>query len=90
MPLRLATKQNIDCRKQTIEAALTPTLNGITPYAGVRNTKWIFGDIQHTTSHTKCMEQLASEVLMAKCLTFSAPQLIHILAETKQLFQNFR
>ena len=45
LPLQQATPRNIDAREHAMEAALAPTLNGVTPFGGVRNCEWIFSDL---------------------------------------------
>ena len=67
-----------------MEAALAPTLNGVTPYGGIRNAEWIFQDLHHFAG-TKAMQQLASEVITAPRVKFSAPQLVHILVESRPI-----
>ena len=49
------------------------------PYSRVQDCEWGFGDLDNV-SHTKYMEQLAFEVL-----ALLAPQLVHILVESKML-----
>ena len=70
-----------------MEAALAPTLNGVTPYGGVRNAEWIFQGLHHFAG-TKALQQLASEVITAPRVKFSAPQLVHILVESRPVLHS--
>ena len=67
-----------------MEAALALTLNGLTPFGGVRNCEWSFSDFQ-TMPETAEIQQVASEIITCRRIPFSAPQLGHILVESKLL-----
>ena len=67
-----------------MEAALAPTLNGVTPLGGVRNCEWILCDLQNMPE-TAEIQHVASEIITCRRIPFSAPQLVHILVESKEL-----
>ena len=87
LPLQVATRRNVDSREHEMEAALAPTLNGVTPYRGLQNAEWIFQDL-HNFTRTKAMQQVASEVITAPRIKFSAPQLVHILVESRPILHS--
>ena len=84
LPLQQATPRNIDAREHAMEAALAPTLNAITPLGGFTNCEWIFSDL-HTMPQTAEIQQVASKIITCRHIPFSAPQLVHILVESKRL-----
>ena len=52
-----------------MEAALAPTLNGVTPSGGVRNCEWIFSDLQTMPENAE-LQQVASEVITFRRIPF--------------------
>ena len=69
LPLRHETRQNTDHREHVLEAALAPTMNGVTPYAGIKNCQWILGEFKKLLE-SKCMEHLASEIITSPRVTY--------------------
>ena len=67
-----------------MEAALAPTLNGVTPFGGVRNCEWILSDLQNMPE-TAEIQQVASEIITCRRIPFSTPQLVHLLVESEPL-----
>ena len=84
LPLQQATPRNIDARERATEAALARTLNGVTSFGGVGNCELIFSDLQ-TMPETTDLQQVASAIITCRRIPFSAPQLVHILVESKPL-----
>ena len=88
LPLRFATRRNVDSCEHDMEAALAPTLDGVTPYGGVRYGESFFQDL-HNFTGTKAMQQVASEVIIAPRIKLNlkfklfAPQPVHILVESR-------
>ena len=67
-----------------MEPTVALTLKEATPFGGARNCEWIFSDLQ-TMPETAELQQVASERITCRRIPFSAPQLVHILVESKPL-----
>ena len=81
LPLQETTRQNIDAKEHLIEKILHPTLNGVTPYCGMRHIGWLYGDL--SVPDRRPIQQLAAELLTRSTCTYTAPQLLHLLTECR-------